>query len=398
MERKQLNIIKNIFIFILIQFVLDFIYSRLLLANSLNILITGLIIKGIKLLFLIYLIYTNIYYKDFKVIKICLVFGLVIGIGFLSLSPINNYSIGNIFREWLLYCTPLLLLNVFYKQNEIHSKEVIYIKYSTLLILLVSCTVFVGFLFKIEMFRTYEDGLRFGYMGILHKSIHASYFFISSLFFLYYFSIYHRYLSSIYFWFVLACSLVVGTKAIYLFLVLLLGYAFFHHKLYVKKQFQIILVSICSGVLLFSNRLLKHFQETFFVLVDVYKEKGLLTSLLSYRNEIVEIKLNEYISQWTAINFLFGGKIFPIGLFEVDILDLFVLAGLVGSMIYLYAFYNCINTTLIGKDKIIKIYYIISLLIVSNLAGQLFNNFSSTLYVIWIYYLINSNVFRTNQI
>jgi len=133
-------------------------------------------------------------------------------------------------------------------------------------------------------------------------------------------------------------------------------------------------------------------------LVDVYHKKGLITSLMSYRNEIIETKLQVYFTNWSIINFFFGGKIMELGLFEVSTLDLFVFMGFIGGAFYLFIFLNEIKYLITINQKIFKLYYILCLFIISNLAGQLFNNFSSMLYILLILYLINFDLNKNTKI
>jgi len=397
LEKKRFNLIPTLFIFLLIQLVLDFIFSRFLLTNSPNLTRVETIIKGIKLLFVVYLVGIIIKTNEFKTLKSCFFLGICISIGFIFV-PIYSKSLMPFIREWLLYCFPLLLLNVLAIQKPSDTNKIEVLKCTVSLIGVIAFFVLIGFLFDIQIFRTYEAGLRFGYMGILHKSVHASYFFISSLLFLYYYSFIYRYFSTIFFWFTLFCSLLVGTKAIYLFVASLFFYAVLHQRMYKNRFFYLSLIILFLGAFLVKNQLIQLFQNTFSVLVDVYHKKGLITSLMSYRNEIIETKLQVYFTNWSIINFFFGGKIMELGLFEVSTLDLFVFMGFIGGAFYLFIFLNEIKYLITINQKIFKLYYILCLFIISNLAGQLFNNFSSMLYILLILYLINFDLNKNTKI
>lgn len=252
-----------------------------------------------------------------------------------------------------------------------------------ILILIVVTTTFLGAVTNFNFFRTYSVGSRVGYSGLMPRSITATYFYISAIIFLYDNYFYNKNNFNGFQLFVtVSASLLVGTKAIYLFIVFLAAFHFFHHRIYLKKSFY--LFSIITGValILLKEIIFKNFLQFFNVLIKLYHEKGLLTAAMSYRDEIFIQNSDNYNKHWSVLNYLIGGKYGDISLFEISILDLITFFGFLGVCLYLYLFLRGLNHIQINPKSNFYYFSILSTLVVSVFAGQFFLNISGITYFI----------------
>lgn len=381
-----------VFVFICLQFCLDFVLKRLVGIEELQ--LVSIIVKLVKILFCGYLFFCI--FKEKQHIGLLKNFSLLLLIfitGRLALSKeIDFYNSRNEIRELGLYFASYLY---FYFLTILHLKSSVYRKLSNvtlILIGLICCTILIGAFFDLSFFKTYL--FRFGYMGVLHKSIVATYFFVSSILYVYYISFIRKTSSKLFFLFLILTALLVGTKAIYLFLVCLLGYHIIAFKLYNRKSFYVCVlffVLIVIGLFYFEKSL---FISVFDVLIGVYNKHGLVTTLMSFRDQMLIEKTSYYLEDWSVINYFFGGKIDSVGLFEMSIIDMFVFFGSVGMFLYLYFFYSCFTHFLERQELYFVTFAILIVLFISIFAGQLFINFSSMVYIGWMFYLIKLSINR----
>lgn len=379
-----------VFVFICLQFCLDFVLKRFIGLDEQQ--SFTIVVKLIKILFcgcLFFYIFKE--KQHIGLLKNFSLLFLIFIIGCLALTKeIDFYDSRNEIRELGLYFASYLY---FYFLNILPLKTNIYKTFSSvtlILIGLICCTVLIGVIFDLSFFKTYH--FRFGYMGVLHKSIVATYFFVSSILYVYYISFVQKTYSKVFFWLITITALLVGTKAIYLFLVCLFGYHVFTFRLYKKKSYYSLILFVSLLVITVSYLNKAAFFTTFDVLIDVYNEHGFLTTLMSFRDQILIEKASYYLENWTVLNYLFGGKMDAIGLFEMSLIDMFVFFGAIGLLFYLFFFYLCILHFLERQDSYFVTFAILIVLFISIFAGQLFINFSSMVYIGWIFYLIKLSV------
>src|SRR5699024_1686317 len=159
---------------------------------------------------------------------------------------------------------------------------------------------------------------RFGYKGVFKRSIDVSYFLIFSLLFVSLFVDYIRrpivFLSMF-----LVCSIIAGTKLPWLFLALYLGYFFFGDK---QLRKAILLYLIPLGLIsasLFYFMMSDKIMDTFHLFYEIYQEKGVFSSLTSFRSDLLVEAIAHYKDYWQWQNLLFGGQDFSILLVEMSI-------------------------------------------------------------------------------
>lgn len=392
MERdSKYNLGKFYFSFLVLQFLLDFIYK--IYQNSEYQFFISSISKGIKFLFLLCSLYflllrkRNDIFIGFLLLFICFLLGQ------LFLSDISSpKDFLELLKEYILYCSPLVFVAL---MGEIKSDFWIgkFLTWTSILILIVSLSVFLGFFFEIKLFKTYYS--RFGYSGLLHKSVTASYFFITSLLFCYYrFCVENK--NKKLFFVVLFTSFLVGTKSLYFFYLLLFLYHFYSRKWYNNAVFWSCSSILLMTVMIFKRQFLPFLKDTFAYWYDFSQNSGIVTALFSFRNIILQEKGMHYFEHWNFLNYLFGGKIFSMGLFESSVIDLLSFFGLIGGFIYIYIIYR-INLNKFFKKTNYLMFSIFTVFFISIFAGQLFNNFSSVTYMLWLYYLLNNIISEEHE-
>jgi len=290
-------------------------------------------------------------------------------------------------RELSLYCFPIVFLSYIGTITENKDKDLLAVFFEAIIVIVV-VTTFTGFLFSIVCFKTYY--LRFGYLGVLPKSITATYFYISAIIYTYHFIDKSTWLK-ILFCFTLFGSLLVGTKSIYLFLLLFISYLFFSNKWYLKKSFYGSILFFIVLFSIFGTTIILALRKVFFTLENVYNKKGLLSAISSYRNDIFFELSKKYEPTWEWYNYLIGGRISSLSTYEMTIIDLIVSFGVIGMAFYLYVVYSLSSCKPPNQCCFIN-FSLCSVFIISIFAGQFFTNISAISYVVLSLFLVNRSI------
>lgn len=349
------------------------------------------VIKATKTSFFILFMIILAYEKNFNFLKKS-AFLIVLVAGHQSLLMLHQYdlvvsSAYQTIRELSLYCFPIVFLSYMSTIDEKKDKAFL-ATFFEVVIAIVVATTFAGFLFHIAYFKTYYQ--RFGFLGVLPKSITATYFYIAALIYTYYFINKNIWLK-ILFCITLLGSLMVGTKSIYLFIVLFIGYLFFVNKWYQKKVFYGTAIFFMVLFWIYSATIAMVLRETFHTLESLYQRKGLLTALSSYRNDIFYEVSQKYEPTWEWYSYLIGGRISFFPIYEMTIIDLIVSFGLIGMVYYLYIMYSMTSSKPPYQSCFIN-FSLCSVFIISIFAGQFFTNISAISYVILALFLINRSI------
>ena len=303
---------------------------------------------------LVYVVFICFFFKEynkFKVVRkfILLFLSLVIVFIFGQITLKTSRSLleginGNVlFLSRLLYW-PLTLTAFFplitskkYKNNHL--------SFFTFLFILNVFLILIGFFFDINLFKTYMNSTRFGFMGIYNTSNQISYYFILFVLY-YYYKAFFKLENILMFYLVLLSSFFIGTKKVYFFLMILFVYHFLKFKLYKKKEFYVVFSILTSNALFFSSTLKTFFISKFSIFIDIYYDSGLLTSITSLRDRLLIKTYHETVSSWRLPNYFIGGPSFSEIRSEFGIIDLYVFFGFFGIYAYYYYFvvyYRCTN-------------------------------------------------------
>lgn len=207
-----------------------------------------------------------------------------------------------------------------------------------------SILTILGFLFNIIMFTTYLNNkaytYRFGYSGIIPVQNEATLFFFIAISYFYYKYFIESAVSGIWkFYIVLASALLLGTKAMYLYLILL--FCFHSLRKLTAKQIRIIsyiFLGIIVGLILF---LLSDYSKIFLNYYEyTLQEKGFINVIFSGRQDFLRFKFFETVAHWTPVNFIIGGQDQTVFLIEMDFFDAFLFFGLLGMIVLMAVYFK----------------------------------------------------------
>lgn len=351
----------------------------------------SLLIKLGKSLFYVLFLVCVLNHKKLVNIKI----GLGVLVMFFIINQSIFYNSGLIsksdlipsIRYLVLLLFPLILSSYLVLQPKPNTRIFENVFYG--IVILVVFSTLIGFIWEIKFFKTYND--RFGYLGLIPKSITASYFYIAALSLLYYKYLLQSQKKLKWLFFItFLSSFLAGTKAIYLYNFMLLAFTFYQFRWYKKMYIYALIALAISMFFIFRENLYKLGEIYFTPLVNLYENKSLITALTSFRDEIFISNVSEYSTVWNWYNHLIGGKINSIKLYESSIMDLYSFFGIIGSIVYLWVYFKNMNVMISHRISFVQ-FFLISTFLISILAGQFFLNISAISYIIITFYLINSN-------
>jgi hypothetical protein len=244
--------------------------------------------------------------------------------------------------------------------------------------------ILIGSFFEFEILRSYYSTGRFGYDGLFLYTSGTSYIYVLLIITVYYEYIKKKTKPFLIFYFIIV-SLFIGTKAIWLLIILLAIVHLLFNKRVIVRNISILglLLSSLIGVF-FYKYLVNIIVNSFSFGQNLYAEHGFLSVLTSTRDLLLK-KAFIYIQEnWTPINYFIGGiDLYKYGV-EFEFVDIFLFFGLIGLVVYLFFvkrvfFYN----NYIEKYKILL--FIVLMLIVA-LAGNFFMNIISSIFAFSVFY------------
>lgn len=288
------------------------------------------------------------------------------------------------FFVWYLFFLFLMFIHNKINKDIYNSLSIELLNKAALLIIIIICfSIFIGYVFDLSVLSSYNQ--RWGFKGLLPKTVTASYFFIIVLNYLYYYYVTKK--KKYYFFFlVLFCSLLCGTKAIYVFNLLLLFFHIILNQKFKVKSFWIACILFFSISFVFRAQLIEKTEFLWSIFYDLYREKGFMYSLTSHRSEMLCQGLNYYNSHWNWINYLIGGRLIDVKYFEMSFFDLFYFFGGIGFFLFVYLIISYIFIPFIKKAKIHGFFFLFSVFFTSFAIGQFFVN--STVISLFFYFLI----------
>lgn len=193
-----------------------------------------------------------------------------------------------------------------------------------------SVLIVLGVLSGFYFFQSYL-GSRFGYSGVFQAAGVTSYVYLITMF---YFVISDK--KEVYknwkFLIIYITCFFVGTKSLYLGLIVISAYIFYLQNFKYKKIVLIgvsLLVTVIAYFFFFKYGLFNRIRES----------KGILSAVLSYRDLLFINNTKPYILEnWTWINYLFGGTSNYDLRSQMEIIDLFFFWGIFGGLLYLVTF------------------------------------------------------------
>jgi len=277
------------------------------------------------------------------------------------------------FSQFIEYYFIFFFFIAFSKKNSAFISKVL-----ATIFLFHSLVIFLAFIFEIEFLKTYSAPDRFGYISFFNSQNEFSYIMISGVAFFAFFAIQKRtilsYLILVFFVF---SSLLVGTKAIYLFVLLFVPIVFFKE---IKLK---LLLPTLALVLLFAfyvkDHIFNYLGRHFGLLVRLYENEGLISLLSSKRSVYFSDRFFTTKNEFTFINYLFGGNSI-VNSYEMSFFELLFFLGIIGAILYIilaqkFIFKNfCFN-------YISRAYFFI-VIGITLVAGYLIENASAQVYTL----------------
>ena len=338
--------------------------TRVCLNDTLNV---SLVVKAVLIIALLILCYK----KDREVVLwIGFSFGLV------GLGMILNYQDDFLSKtaQFLEYFSGILAFTVIFNgKKRSYLRKTLSIIFSFYILNILIATVF-----ELIYFKTYFYSDRFGYMPLFSSQNEFSFIMITIVSYFYITIKKERNLiNQLLFFASFSAAVCVGTKIIYLYLFLFVGFIIYER--FGLKKFSLLSMSFLLINLIFFNFWIDFLKSHFQTLVLVYEQSNLINAISSNRLIFMEMRLECQQLSFSAVNYLFGGSTLPC-ITEMSIIDIFLFFGIVGSILYFYLFTKLVVLK-IRLDSFLKFYLaVVSLL--SFVGGYFFENFSAQLYAI----------------
>ena len=269
-----------------------------------------------------------------------------------------------------------IILFLFFFKNHSNLGWGIFDKTLSAILLINFFCIIIAILFDFQIFRTYQ-GIRFGYNGIFKSTSTASYFYMFIL-------LYHlmkkdnskrsRWLLFI----TIFSSLIVGSKTLFAFVTIVLLIHLLRDLVQKQNYFSSISFYILSTiiVLALSSYFIIPLISLNKALQQVLIDDGVVSAILSYRDEHVINALSYLIKNYDLSNYFFGGLSMVNRLTEVAIIDMFLSFGIIGTIIFLTLFFK--NLPRINSTILITFFTLIFCIIM--LRGNFFY-FPSVIYI-----------------
>ncbi len=372
-----LNSLYRLFIFTLVIFVLGEIGRKVAMHNHLEFVRYTAIAKTIVIVaYLAQLMrFSKLYFSSKLNKKLLLSIVFLVLIFLLSMLVIKDKetSVLHRIKENLVYLSRFLYFPLTFlvflpllKNRERLSKLFTFFE---IVFFFFAFTIILGIIFDLHVFRTYIKFTRYGYMGVYNSNNQASFYFIFMIVYYYYQTFYNK-TKPYKLIFTIVLSVFIGTKKIYLFLVLLLIFDTINFKRYKQKIFWTSVFVVSGIVFLFQEKITLLITDKFDALTKVYEDFGFFTALASYRDLGTIRTVNEVIlPKWIPLNYLIGGSEFYSVRPEMEFLDIVYFFGIAGLLFYIW-FVKQIITYLQFNRFLITMTALI--ILISGLAGGFF--------------------------
>jgi hypothetical protein len=302
-------------------------------------------------------------------------------------QPLNFFLNIEYLVKYLYLPITILLFSSLKNEIEYVKKIICFIE---LIFLVNSIFILIGYSFEVNLFKTYGEN-RFGYIGVFSRSGQTSFFFI--MFILFY---YHRLMDKITkvdvfkLVFYISLSLLLGTKRIYFFLILLSLHYFVIHRGF-KKRMTYWFIALAAFLAIFlKHRVIDAFNKVFDLFQQIYYNSGFISSLTSFRSDLFYNTINEFVlKNWSFTNYIFGGPSFQNYIFitGMDFFDLYLFFGLAGLFVY----FNLFKILLDFKIQANFVLFFLFILMITSFFSSafLYDPYVNFLFVLMIYHFSN---------
>ena len=282
-------------------------FTKFYLNSNLN------ISWAVKLIISILLLVSLFLFNKNSFILISILFWMI------SLGMVLNFQ--NDFTQKISLFFEYISGIIFFNFLIINQNKALLSKILIIIFSFYTITVLIAGLFEIDFLRTY-NALRYGYMPLFSSQNEFSFIMITIVVFYY-----KNWLEKKEFYgfllliLSLAASLIIGTKVVYLFLIIFINYIIIIN-LQLKKII-LFYVLILITLFYFKDYLFLFLENKFEIFVDLYHEKGLFDTISSLRVSYLQDRLICQTSNMKPLNYLFGGLTIPC-LTEMSFFDVFL--------------------------------------------------------------------------
>jgi len=327
--------------------------------------------KGIKLIILILLMGLLIMKSPKKILyPIVIVIWFCLGQLFLQES-FNHYAV-IVFARYFLFIVLIIFFAEFPKINSKHLKKII--KFWEGFLWLNNLLIILSFILGIAVFKTYSGG-RWGFNGLFMASANSTYFYLIAI--LYFLTRYPKsYFKNILFWLTLIAAFIIGTKSLYLGVLLFGLLSLTTFKISPPKK----IIIMSSVVFLGATSIFLLFTSDLFT--KIIQQDGWVSAVFSYRDELfIEDTLPYLKKNWGMLQYLIGGISDPFIRPQMEIIDLFLYFGALGMLLYLYIFFkNYFNFKMSFQQRA----FFAVLFLVPVISGNFLYNASVPIYLVFL--------------
>lgn len=304
-----------------------------------------------------------------------------------SLSYINAKFYYFIKHLYLFLLIPILTQFSEEKWRKIIKVLIIFGKVNAIFIV-------IGWLFDINLFKSYPYTNRFGFNGLLPIQGAGTfyYIFVISIVYCKGFREY-KHLKKINrstlldIVILVATALFLGTKGAYLFLLLL----FLVDVFFRQERKRLTYISVGSLTLLFvffSEKIAINMLKLMDLSTKIYTDNGLITVLLSYR-DLLFISAMEYIqASWSVVNYIIGGTNFNIHKVEIELVDIFLFFGAGGIVVY----FLFTKSYFFSKKELILNVLLLLIFFIGNFSGNFISSISNTTLFAFSFLYLKNNI------
>lgn len=285
---------------------------------------------------------------------------------------IHQFTLGG-FYQVNNYLFIFLFVAVFnkYSQKERLSYELVNILKAFVYI----NTIFVilGILTKNHIFYSYPFSERVGYVGLFTSPGYLQYIYMILIIFLYKKYIYTKKIKELLLF--IGITLIIGKKGVLLFLGILfiIHFCFVHKYKFIFRTITIfgILISsvLMKDIILFAIKIFPFWES-------IYLNYGIKSLLLSYRDVLFNEGMLFIDNNWQIINYFIGGDDVT-NRVELDIVDLYMFFGALGTILYIFF----LRVNFFRSSSYIDTMLVLSIFTVASLSGGLLNNVNLMMYL-----------------
>lgn len=334
--------------------------------------------------------------KNSKTYKNSLLFLIAMtAIFFIGQLSFNSFLLGPNFVENCIYFSRYLFVFfvMLFLMNTRYSLTARFYRVYEYIVIVNSIIVITTIVFDLPIFKTYYH--RFGSSGAFMTPSIITYFnAIALTYFLYQFLFKKKKLIEL-----LLVSIVcflTGTKAMIFFFALSIIHVILLKKLYAKKSFYFLFLGVLVLFFLAKDKISEFIYGNFKPLLEVYQERGIISSLTSLRDVNFRNNFLPVLSEkWTWLNYLFGGTDFEIYRIEFEIFDVFLYFGIIGMLVYLiFYFKNVINFNRMNRFGKVQMGILI---LTAFISGNFLNNAPVALYLIILLSVLRNDAIKESH-